>query len=181
MVNQFAARFEPGGEDTLYFHDAAAGGIPCSAEEAVALTTDYQRAVKRIARLFLFGVLVMAVILGAVSGLGVYDLKDWEATAIFLAPAPLALLAWKRAGDAPLEKFRDRIAVAPPRAQGAGWRRRFAALPDGVFIILGILGLLLLFQTFKDGAQSADALYAVMTLACFGLVLLRVRLRPPRG
>ena len=50
IVNQFEARFQPGGVDRLYFHNDGASGLPCSADEALALSQKFERAVRRAER-----------------------------------------------------------------------------------------------------------------------------------
>lgn len=159
IVNQFAARFQPGGEDCLYFHNETESGLPCSYDEARDLSFAFERTVKLAARAMLAWVLLAALVLGVVVGMSLWEPSRLEAAAIFLAPFPFAVLAVKRASDAPLEAFRMRGTAAPAREAGAARADRLAALPDGAVVLMVAVNALLAFQTLKDGVQESDYLY----------------------
>lgn len=180
LVNQFEARFQPGGDDRLYFHSDGASGLPCSAEEALALSQKFERTVRRAARAMVAWVIAAGVGLGVAAGVGLYEPSQLEAAAIFLAPFPFAVLAVKRASDAPLEAFRLRGAIAPPREAGETRRTRFAALPDGVVVaMVGVNGLLI-WSYLRDGFQEADWLYVGVNLLTAALLLMILKAKLSR-
>lgn len=174
IVNQFRARFQPGGEDHLYFHNGGAAGIPCTYDEAMALSRAYETTVRRWARGMIAWVLLSALVLGVYAAAQNFEPSRWEAAAIFLAPFPFAILALKRASDAPLEKFRMRAAVAPQRASETARAARLAALPDGVIGAIVVVNALLAWSFLRDGFQSDDWVYVMIILvsaALFGAIL----------
>lgn len=180
IVNQFEARFQPGGVDRLYFHDDGASGLPCSADEALALSQKFERAVRRAARAMVVWVIAAGVGLGVAAGVGLHEPSQLEAAAIFLAPFPFAVLAVKRASDAPLEAFRLRGAIAPPREARETGRTRLAALPDGVAVaMVGVNGLLV-WSYLRNGFQEADWLYVGVNLFTAALLLMILKAKLSR-
>lgn len=170
LVNQFAARFRPGGADCLYFHNDGASGLPCSTDEAQALTRAYAQTARRWARWMTAWVLLSAVVLGVFAAIRNFEPSRWEAAALFLAPFPFAILALKRASDAPLHAFRMRGAVAPPVDASTLRRSRLAALPNGAVVSMVAVNLLLAFQTLKDGMQAHDYVFIAVMAASAALI-----------
>lgn len=179
LVSQFAARFEPGGEDHLYFHNAGANGLPCSYDEALGLSRTFDRTVRRTGRLMLVWALLAGVAVGVVSAIGIWAPANWEVAAIILLPFPYAVIAIKRASDAPLEAFRMRSAVAPPVDAALARHNRLAAFPSGAVWAMIAVNALLAWQVLKDGLAASD--WGYIALILFSVALIAAILKAKRG
>ncbi len=171
LVSQFAARFQPGGEDHLYFPPDGSGGIPCSYDEALDLSRDYDRAIRRAARLTFFGVLLLGAGLGVAEGLDLISTTPLQQALVLLVPTPLFFAAWRRASDMPAARFAGRAVAAPPLADHEARRIRLDALPDSALGLIVIVNALLAFSAFRDGVQRSDSLYAIIIAASVMMII----------
>ena len=181
VIDMFAARFQPGGEYHLYFHNDSSGGVPCTAQEAEELVREYARIVRRAIWGMLVWMFVVVVVFVAIEMTMQQRLADWELVAVMAVPIAFMMRALQRASDAPLDAFKMRAAVTPSVDPQVARQRRLAATPMNFAFLLVAINALLGWQIRKDGINEDDFIFLGVIAVNVILVVAIVRAKADRS
>lgn len=166
-IAQFAARFEMQQDGSvIYYHpDRARGGLPCTVAEAEQLIQDYAKNYSRSRYGMACWAIAAGMTLGILDANEVWLTSRWIQFLIILAPFPLLIYSWRRAGLAPLRLLGTRLHCSPPRsAENAFWHR-VSALPGSLFLTMLLPTGGLLYYAIEDGWEKLSLSSALIIAA----------------